>query len=285
VSFDPAGNAIIAGHMTGTVDFGGGPLTSAGGDDGFIAKFSPLGFHLWSKHFGDANAQNIKDVAVNAAGDIYITGSFAGAVDFGGGAITSLGGTDSMLVKFSSGGNHVWTRQIGATNAQNGASVTVDALGNPIVTGYIQGAVDFGLGPLTSAGNGDIFVAKYNSNNVPQWAKIFGDSSDQTALGIKTDAQNNVVVVGRMTGSADFGGGVLTSAGGNDLFVAKYAASGAHTWSKRVGDPLEQWARAVATDGAGNIITVGRYQGMVDFGTGVKTSVGGTDVFIVKYGP
>jgi hypothetical protein len=145
--------------------------------------------------------------------------------------------------------------------------------------------VDFGLGPLMSAGNGDIFVAKYNSTNVPQWAKIYGDASDQTALGIKADAQNNVVVVGRMTGAADFGGGALTSAGGNDLFMSKMDGMGSHTWSKRAGDGLEQWARAVAIDSAGNVITVGRFQGTVDFGTGALTSGGGTDGFIVKYGP
>jgi hypothetical protein len=285
VIFDAGGNGIIAGHMTGTIDFGGGPITSAGSDDGFVVKFSSLGFHVWSKRFGDANAQNIKDIAVDAAGDIYLTGSFAGMVDFGGGAITSLGSTDSMLVKLSSAGNHVWTRQIGGLNAQNGASVTVDSLGNPIVTGFIQGSVDFGLGALTSAGLSDIFVAKYNSNNVAQWAKIFGDANDQSAMGIKTDAQNNVIVVGRTAGTVDFGGGASTAAGLNDIFVTKFAPAGTYTWSRRIGDPLEQWARAVAVDNANNIITVGRFQGMVDFGTGMVTSAGGADGFIVKYGP
>lgn len=285
VSFDATGNAVVVGHMTGTIDFGNGPLTSAGGDDGFIAKFSSFGATLWSKRFGDANAQNLRDVAVDAAGNIYITGSFAGAVDFGGGTTTSLGSTDSMLVKYSSTGAHVWTRQLGGLNAQNGASITLDSLGNPIVTGYIQGSVDFGLGALTSAGLGDIFVAKYNSNNVAQWAKIFGDANDQTAMGIKTDGQNNVIVVGRMTGAVDFGGGTTTAAGLNDLFVAKFAPGGAHTWSRRIGDPLEQMARAVAVDSANNIFAVGRFQGMVDFGSGMVTSAGGTDGFIVKYGP
>ncbi|MBK9263992.1 MAG: SBBP repeat-containing protein [Polyangiaceae bacterium] len=285
VSFDPAGNAIIVGYAAGPIDFGGGVLPWLGGDDAFIAKFSMLGSHLWSKGFGDASGQYIRDVAVDAAGDIYFTGSFQGVVDFGGGAITSMGSTDSMLVKYSAAGNHVWTRQIGAPLIQDGTSVTTDGAGNAIVTGYIHSTVDFGLGPLTSAGAGDIFVAKYSSTNVPQWAKIFGDSSDQAALGIKTDAQNNVVLVGRMTGSADFGGGTLTSAGGNDMFLAKFSAAGTHTWSKRAGDTLEQSARAVATDSMGNVVAVGRYQGTLDFGTGLLTSAGGHDGFVVKYGP
>ncbi len=285
VAIDPAGNAIVSGHIAGPVDFGGGFLTYAGGDDAFIAKFTAFGTHLWSKSFGDASAQYIKDLATDANGNVYCTGSFVGAVDFGGGMLTSLGFIDTMLVKLSSAGAHIWTRQIGGPNFQSGTGVTVDSLGNPIVTGYIQNTVDFGLGPLMSAGNGDIFVAKYSSANVPQWAKIYGDNGDQTAMGIKADAQNNIVVVGRMTGSADFGGGTLTSGGGNDVFMSKMNSMGTHTWSKRAGDTFEQWARAVAIDAAGNVITVGRFQGTMDFGTGTLTSAGGTDGFIVKYGP
>ena len=249
------------------------------------AKLSAFGKHQGSKSLGDATAQYIKDVATDTSGNIYFTGSYQGSVDFGGGPMASLGSTDSMLVKLGSSGSHLWTRQIGGNVIQSGTSVTTDGAGNAIVTGYMQGAVDFGLGPLTSAGNGDVFVAKYSAKNQPQWAKIFGDFNDQTALGIDTDAQNNVVVVGRMTGSVDFGGGALTSAGGNDVFLAKFTAAGAHTWSKRAGDTLEQWGRAVATDGTGNVIAVGRYQGTIDFGTGVLTSAGGSDGFIVKHGP
>lgn len=285
VAFDSQGNGIIVGHFTGTVDFGGGALTSAGNDDGFIVKYSALGLHVWSKRYGDATAQNFKDVATNANNDIFVTGSFNGQIDFGGGPITSFGAADAMLAKLDSAGNHMWTRQIGGANVQNGASLAIDLNGNVVVTGSVQSTVDFGLGPLAAAGNGDIFIAKYNGNNMPQWAKIFGDNFDQTGLGIDTDMQNNVLLAGRMTGSADLGGGLMTSAGGNDMFMAKFDPAGAHTVSRRVGDSLEQWARSVGTDAANNIVVVGRFQGNVDFGTGTLTSNGGSDAYIVKYGP
>jgi hypothetical protein len=284
VTFDSAGNAIVAGHMTGTIDFGGGPLTSAGGDDAFVAKFSNLGLHLWSRRVGDPLAQNFKDVAVNAAGDVYLTGSFSGTVDFGGGPVTSSQ-SDGVLVKYSSAGNYIWARTFSATGNQNGNGVTVDSLGNPIVVGYAQSSVDFGLGTVTTAGGGDMFVAKYNANNIPQWAKVFGDATNQTAWTVDTDLQNNVVIAGTITGSADLGGGLLTSAGGNDMFAAKFSPAGAHTWSRRAGDLLEQQARAITTDAANNVYVVGRYQGTVDFGTGNVTSAGGYDGFIVKYAP
>lgn len=285
VAFDSQGNAYVVGHFTGAVDFGGGTLVSAGGDDGFIVKYSSLGLHLWSKRVGDASAQSIKDIAVNANNELFITGSFNGQVDFGGGPMTSFGANDAMLVKLDAAGTQLWARQIGGANSQIGNSVTVDLLGNAVVTGSVQSTVDFGLGPLSAAGNGDIFIAKYNGNNMPQWAKIFGDNFDQTGLGIDTDSQNNVLLAGRMTGSADLGGGTMTSAGGNDVLMAKFNSGGTHTWSRRTGDSLEQWGRAVATDAANNVYVVGRFQGTVDFGTGVLTSMGGSDGYIVKYGP
>lgn len=285
VTIDPSGNAIVVGHMTGSIDFGGGTLTSAGGDDAFIAKYSPLGVHVWSARFGDVNQQQIKDVAADSAGNVYFTGNFTGQVDFGGGTMTSLGSNDSMLVKYSAAGAHQWSRQLGGTFLQYGWSVAVDTQNNVVVTGGAQGTVDFGLGALTSAGNSDVFMAKYNSNNVPQWSKMFGDMSDQSGQGIKTDGQNNVVAVGRISGTTDFGGGTLTSAGQNDSFIAKYSGSATHTWSKLAGDALDQIGRAVAIDAAGNVIVVGKFQGTVDFGNGVKTSAGGYDGFLVKYGP
>lgn len=286
VEFDSAGNLVLVGHMTGTIDFGGGPLTSAGGDDGFMVKFNSLGIHQWSRRFGDANAQNIKGVAIDASGNIYFGGSFAGLVDFGSGIPSvSVGGADVMLVKYSSMGNHIWTRVFGDTGNQFGNGVAVDSLGNVVIAGYAVGAIDFGLGIQTTAGSGDAFVAKYNANNMPQWAKVFGDAFSQTAWNVDTDAQNNVVLVGNMSGQTDFGGGVLTSAGGTDMFAAKLSAAGNHVWSRRAGDALEQQARAVAVDGMNYSYVVGRYQGTVDFGSGNLTSTGGYDAFIAKYAP
>lgn len=285
VAFDAQGNAVVVGHITGPVDFGGGPLNYSGNDDGFVAKFSSLGLHLWSRSFGDASAQTVKDVAISAGGDVYIAGSFSGSADFGGGLNTSAGGSEGMLVKYSSSGTFVWSRVIGGNSNQNANSVAVDVSGNVVVVGQVTTGTDFGLGTATGFGLSDTFVAKYNANNVPQWAKLVGDASAQVAWGVDTDAQNNVIFTGTNSGSIDFGGGPLTSAGGNDMFVTKLNSAGNHVWSRRAGDTLEQQGRAVAADALNFAYVVGRYQGLVDFGTGTVTSAGGYDAFIAKYAP
>ncbi len=285
VAFDAQGNGIIVGHITGNVDFGGGPLNYGGSDDGFVAKFSSLGIHVWSRSFGDASAQTIKGVATNSAGDVFIAGSISGSADFGGGTVTSLGGSEGMLVKYSSSGNYVWARVIGGASNQNVNDVAVDTSGNVVIVGQVTGSSDFGLGTVTGAGQSDLFVAKYNTSNTPQWAKLIGDAATQVAWSVDTDAQNNVLLVGNNTGSIDFGGGAITTAGGTDAYVAKLSSAGNHVWSRPIGDLLEQQARAVTVDNQNYAYVVGRFQGIVNFGPATYTSAGGYDAYIAKYAP
>jgi len=105
-----------------------------------------------------------------------------------------------------------------------------------VITGYIWGTVDFGGGPLTSAGGFDIFIAKFDTNGQHLWSQCFGDGSNQDAYGIAIDGSGNVIVTGWFQGTVDFGGGALTSAGLDDIFVAKFDPNGNHVWSQSFGD-------------------------------------------------
>ena len=286
VAVDGTGNVIVVGHYRNTVDFGGGPLTAAGLDDMFVLKLDPTGNQAWSKTFGDANNQGMRGVATDASGAVFFTGFIEGTVNFGGGDLISLGGQDAVLVKLTAAGQLQWSRRMGAVGTQIGNSVAVDGAGNVVVIGTAGGTVDYGGGDLTSAGSNDIFVAKYAGSGVFQWAKLFGDTGDQAGFSVAVDNQNNLVLAGRMTGSVNFGGATpIASLGGNDAFVAKLDATGAHLWSKRAGDTLEQWSRAVAVDGTGNVLVAGRFQGTMNFGSGPVTTLGNYDAFVAKMSP
>jgi hypothetical protein len=283
VATDGSGNVIVAGGFVGTVNFGGNDLTSAGLADIFVAKFDAAGVHQWSQRFGDQDNQLPKSVATDASGNVIVTGDFAGAVDFGGGSLTSAGSGDIFVAKLNSAGVHQWSQRFGDQTNQVPQSVTTDANGNVVVTGGFGGTVDFGGGALTSAGLDDIFVAKFGAGGVHQWSQRFGDASNQLGQSVATDASGNVIVAGPLQGAADFGGGSLTSAGSVDIFVAKFDAGGVHQWSQRFGDPLGQFPRSVATDARGNVILVGDLGGMVDFGGGNLTSAGSADIFIAQF--
>jgi hypothetical protein len=272
------------------VNFGGGNLTSAGNDDIFVAKLNPDGNWVWSKSFGDGSYQEATSVAIDVTetpGNVIVAGGFQGSVNFGGGALTSLGGYDMCIAKFSPGGAHLWSKRFGdAETYQFAQDVAADAAGNAIMTGYFRGGVDFGGGTLGSAGDYDMFIAKFSPGGAHVWSKRFGDAVSQSLYSVAADKAGNVVVAGFFDGTVDFGGGPLTSEGNSDACVAKFAPGGAHAWSKRFGDAAgDQGVYCVATDASGNVLLTGPFEQTVDFGGGTLTSEGSLDVFVVKIGP
>ena len=183
VAADGLGDVIVCGEMSGTVDFGGGPLTSD--EDIFVATFDADGNHIWSRRFGDVSCCQVgSSVAADGVGDVVVTGNFAGTVDFGGGSLTSAGGSDIFVAKLDAGGSHMWSKRFGAGA---GVSVATDGLGDVVIAGEFGGTVDFGGGPLTSAGISDIFVAKFEEQPVPVLITSFEATSRQGAVEITWD--------------------------------------------------------------------------------------------------
>jgi hypothetical protein len=162
VSVDSSGNVYITGYFgSSTIDFGGGALTSAGGEDIFLAMFDSNGNHKWSKRFDGSGVGN--SISVDISGNVYITGRFdSSTIDFGGGALINVGLNDIFLVKFDNNGNHKWSKRFGGGDWDEGYSVSVDISGNVYGTGLFSGSnIDFGGCPLSSAGGGDIYLIKY----------------------------------------------------------------------------------------------------------------------------
>ncbi len=232
-------------------------MTSAGATDVFVAKFDPTGAFLWAKGFGNNVAQNGFDIAFAPNGDVVFTGSFAGTINLGGGALTSAGATDLFVARLDSAGTYVWGQRFGDAVAQAGKGITVDGQGNVIVTGDIAGKVDFGGGELTSAGATDVLLLKLDPTGAHVYSKLFGNASAQTAGRVAVDAVGNIVLTGSAAGKVDFGGGMLTAAAGTDIFVAKLTSGGVHLWSKLYGAAGNQDGRDIAVDPNGAVLVAG----------------------------
>jgi hypothetical protein len=222
VSMDAAGNLIIAGDFSGSVDFGGGPLSGAGGTDIYVVKFDGSLSHQWSQSFGDPSNQYCYGVAADPSGNVVLLGYGYAGIDFGGGPLPGAGGYDVYLAKFDPDGNHQWSKLFGDANSDNGRSVAVDAAGNITIAGYFQGNIDFGGGPLNSLGSNDVFVATFDAGGSHLWSRRFGDSGNQYCNGASVDAWGNFAVTGQYNGTLDFGGGPLTCAGGYDIYIARF---------------------------------------------------------------
>jgi hypothetical protein len=283
---DAGGNVLVTGFFSGTADFGGGPLVTANSfPDIFVAKYAPDGAHLWSKRFGGTGSDLGLGIATDASGNVLVTGFFSVQANFGGGSLVG-GGQEIFVAKFAPDGSHIWSQRFGNTGTDQGLGIATDASGNVLVTGIFQGSADFGGGPLFAAGGSqDIFVAKFAPDGSHIWSQRFGSTGIDEGRGIVTDASGNVLVTGSFQGSADFGGGPLTSAGSDDIFVAKFAPNGAHIWSQRFGSTLSDQGLGIATDASGNVLVTGLFSGQANFGGGPLVSAGGFDIFVAKYAP
>jgi PKD repeat protein len=284
---DAAGNVYAAGFFTGTMVVDGVAVTSAGGTDAFLAKYSPAGDLLWIRRDGGSQDDFAESVAVDPSGNVVIAGRFTGVASLGGASLSSAGGTDVYVAKYTSSGTHVWSRRHGGALSDTGYGVATDTLGNVLVTGYFSGTVDFGVEtcrvPFSS--DLDVFLLKLSSGGFPVWVNCFANTAAEVGYGVATDASNAVLLVGSFNGHLDLGGGSLDASGvQQDAFVAKFTSAGTHVWSRRAGSTANDIANDVVTDGAGNVLVAGVFRGAVGFGGATLNSNGGSDDgFVVQY--
>jgi len=302
VAVDAAGDVHTVGVFTGTADFDPGPgiheLTSAGADDVFVSKLDNSGAFIWVKQLGGVGEDGGEGVALDSAGNVYITGFFNNTVDFDPGPgsyiLVSAGGDDIFISKLDIAGNFLWARQLGGPGFDFSHGVALDAAGNVLTVGQFEGTADFDPGPgnydLTSAGSLDVFISKLDNAGNFVWARRMGGTKFDAGLGVASDAAGNVFAVGQFEGTADFdpGPGIhnLASAGFDDVFISKLDNAGDFVWASQLGGTRDDYADSVAIDAAGNVLTVGDFSGTADFdpGPGIYnlTSVAGNDIFVSK---
>lgn len=286
VAVDTGDNVILVGYFGGAIAFGGSPLISAGAFDVCVTKLTSNGTHLWSLRIGDAVEQRAHSVAIDAAGNVYVAGRFAGTVTFGATVLTSAGADDIFLMKVDGAGNIAWAKRFGGgLDGDVPGEVTVDAAGNVIITGQFKGVADFGAAsPLMSPGLTTAFLAKYDAAGAHLFSKSFGDTMDQGGVAVVTNAQNDVFVAATNFGTIPLGAGVV-SAGSSDIFLGRFDLTLTSVWAEGFGDPLAQAPTDLAMGPLGNLYMTGIIAGDVAFGETVLTGGADQDIFVAKFAP
>ncbi|WP_437901388.1 hypothetical protein [Sorangium sp. So ce124] len=224
LAVDGNDNIIISGWYAGKMDFGGGPTAATTFPalyNGYVASFDSSGTYLWESEFGNSGTVLATDVATDSLGNVVVVGSFDGDIDIGGSTLTSAGNNDIFVAQFDDSGTHLWNHTFGDTNSDAASSVSINGSGDVFVAGDIVGAVDFGGGTLTSAGNNDAFVAQFDDSGTHIWSERYGDTDVQGVSSLKIDSNGNAVVAGLFFGSVNFGGTTLIDAGSGDVFLAQ----------------------------------------------------------------
>ena len=237
-------------------------------------------------------------IALDEQANLYATGYFSTTVDFDPGPnvfnLTSVNAEDIFLSKYDSTGKLIWAKSIGDFRYQAGYAITLDSAKNIYITGIFFGSLDFDPGPgvttLTSAGNEDVFIAKFDNNGNFIWAKKIGGPSNDFCNAIMLDRSGNIYINGYFDGTSDFDpdNGVynMTSDGSTDIYVCKLTNNGSFLWAKRIGGPSSEAAYSIGLDAQNNIYATGFFWGTVDFDPGPAVynlvSNGFGDGFILK---
>lgn len=309
IAVDTSGNSYITGYFSGTMDFNPGAgvynMTAKGSFDLFTYKLDASGNFVWAIQLSSdtvtASVQG-KGIAVNAAGQVYLTGSFQRTVDFDPGTgisnVTCAGVADVFVLKLDSDGKFIFVKTMGGPNTDVAYAINLDKSGNIYTTGVFMGTSDFDPGPgvfniVNTSQSVDAFVSKLDPSGNFLWAKSFGGTDSDIGYALTTDMSQNTYITGSFSKTVDFDPGAntfnLTSAGSTDIFVLKLDASGNFSWADRMGGVSADYAYSIAIDASKNIYLTGGYigDGSEDFDPGVGTlklpSVSNTsDAFVLK---
>jgi hypothetical protein len=183
----------------------------------------------------------------------------------------------------------LWAISGGGANSDMGFAIAADPDGNALLVGRMTDAAALAGAEPPVAGDLDAAIAKFGPEGELLWVRRPGGPGRDSAQGIASDSQGNVLVTGFFCETGDFDGKSTASAGHRDIFVAKYDPAGSLLWLRRAGGPLIDEGRAIATDSAGNIFVTGSFEGEVTFSddsdSTVLTAEGEGDAFLAKYDP
>lgn len=258
----------------------------------------------WAAGAGGPFGDLAPAVAVDGAGNAHIAGRFEALATFGAGepnetVLTSAGSFDAFVAKYDRAGQLLWAKRAGGVGFDWVTGLDVDDAGGVYATGWFAETAVFGAGEpgettLATAGDRDVFVARFDQDGMLTWARRAGGTFGDAGFGISLDGTGAGCVIGWFSGTAVFGAGepnetMLSSAGSFDLFLARYDGAGLLSWATRAGGVALDEGTAVALDADGHCHVTGRFEGTATFGAGAPnqttlTSAGAQDVFVAEYG-
>jgi hypothetical protein len=299
IAVDANGNSFITGSFTGSYIIGGPdsvPLNS--NIEGYTIKYDSAGNSVWATGISGNNVFN-NAITLDAAGNVYVTGSYDGdSVLIGNSIVLSNNHGDGMFtVKYDKNGNPLWAKNVSLSSFVNPGGIATDGQGNVYVTGYTTAdTLIFGIDTtITGSSTSNIFIAAYDSSGNSKWLHSTTNNNNITSSCISANASGQVFITGSFaTPSVVIGNTTLVN---NDtlgpeqaFFIAEYNSAGDVVWvtgGLSANNDMDAGA-SLQADNKGHLYVTGIYAGpsiifandtLLPFGT----PPGPANVFVVKY--
>ncbi len=165
IAISPAGDVYVAGYYR----------NGSNDDDYFTIKYSSAGIALWTNIYdgGSASGDWAYDIAVDSAGNAYVTG------------IASKANRDYCTIKYTSAGIALWTNFYDGGSIDEAKAVAVDSAGNVYVTGRTRIGLEY-----------DVCTIKYSSGGATLWTRIYNGIVSDNPSEIAVDSDDNVYIAG-----------------------------------------------------------------------------------------
>lgn len=259
----------------------------------------------WATYMGGTEVERSFSPVIDKHGAVYITGSTsslaniattgAHQVSYGGGS--DVNGADAYLSRFHPDGTPDWSTYYGGTAIDAGKALGCDTAGNIYLAGTTQSSTGIATaGSYKPAKTGtaaryDAFLIKMDSTGQRLWGTYYGGLQNEgnSSLALACDKSGYIYMTGNTQSTdaiATTGAHQSTLAGGHDVFLCRFQASGQLDWSTYYGGNQEEQAWAMVTDDAGMVYLGGYTQsaaGMTTTNTWQPTLAGAQDAFLSKF--
>ena len=273
IAVDNSGNVYVCGWSDSNW---GTPLNpNTGSYDGFIAKLESSGTLQWNTFIGSTKGEDCRDIAVDASGNIYVTG--IGEMNWGTPVNAFAGFEDAYAAKLNNSGVLLWHTFMGSKDWEWGWGIAVDSSGNVYVTGESHWTWGLPVSPFVGI-DSDGFVVKLNSNGVRQWNTFLGGSGYDVCYAVAVDTSGNVYVGGYS--DSNWGSPLNPYAGDRDAISAKLSSTGVLQWNTFLGSGKDDCCSDIVVDTSGNVYVSGYSDS--SWGTPANPYGAGSDAFAAK---
>ncbi|MCF8459623.1 MAG: T9SS type A sorting domain-containing protein [Flavobacteriales bacterium] len=248
----------------------------------------------WINSYGSTSAFEdlILAVATDQQGNVYITGSYHGQIQFGAFTLPALDNDNVFIAKLDSSGTCLWAESYGGTTpgAERPRDMVIDHDGNLVIIGNFFGSTTFGGTTYNSMLEGsDIFVLKTDPSGNHLWSKAFLGTGYDIPMGVAVDPNNNIIVSGFHSSSSLMLDGIEISTNSNNAtesLIFKLSASGNVQWARKGGASgffSGNSSMDVAVDASGNAYMTGFFGTSVVFDNITVTGTNYNSYYLAKY--
>jgi hypothetical protein len=270
ILLDSMGNVYVTGYYNSATLIISDTISltnSSSLNDTFIVKLSNDGTPQWAKtiNINEISSTPFLNMLLDSTGNLYVTGNYTSSelrisdnISF-----TCSGGHDIFIVKYSTDGIVQWARSIGGIGSEKSVSMLLDSSGNVYLSGYYN-SNQLTISPnisLINSGSTDVFIVKYSTHGIAEWAQKIGGLGTESPLNMLLDSTGNVYISGIFTSSPLTISPSITliNSGAYDTFVVKYLTDGTASWAQKIGGTASDRSAIMLLDSIGNVYISGYY--------------------------